>query len=146
MGLRPVGSLAFSGFGMFAAILGPIVLVNVTDMLGLAVGLLFFVIGVMAFFLSLHRIHGQMVIARKGEMAKAHELYAKAYEPLRATPSLEVLQKQAPLLSAAEALEKRLEGIQTWPFSDTVLVRIVAIASSVVTAIIVKLLLKPLGM
>lgn len=146
MGLRPVGSLAFSGFGMFAAILGPIVLVSITDVLGLTVGLLFFVIGVMAFFLSLYRIHRQMVIARKGEMAKAHELYAKAYEPLRTTPSLELLGKQAPLLSAAEALEKRLEGIQTWPFSDTILVRIVAIASSVVTAIVVKLLLKPLGM
>jgi hypothetical protein len=146
MGLRPVGSLAFSGFGMFAAILGPIVLVSIIDVLGLAVGLLFFLSGVMAFFLSLYRIHGQMVIARKGEIAKAHELYAKAYEPLRFAPSLELLGKQAPLLSAAEALEKRLEGIQTWPFSDAVLVRIVAIAGSVVTAIIVKLLLKPLGM
>jgi hypothetical protein len=146
MGLRPVGSLAFSGFGMFAAILGPIVLVSMTDVLGLTVGLLFFVIGVTTFFLSLYRIHRQMAMARKGEMAKAHELYVKAYEPLRFAPSLELLQKQAPLLSAAEALEKRLEGIQTWPFSDAVLVRIVAIASSVVTAIIVKLLLKPLGM
>ncbi len=146
MGLRPVGTLAFSGFGMFAAILCPIVLVSMTDVLGLAVGLLFFLSGVMAFFLSLYRIHGQMAMARKGEIAKAHELYAKAYEPLRFAPSLEVLQKQAPLLNAAEALEKRLEGIQTWPFSDGVLVRIVAIAGSVVTAIIVKLLLRPLGM
>jgi hypothetical protein len=146
MGLRPVGALAFSGFGMFAAILGPIVLVSVTDVLGLAVGLLFFVVGVMAFFLSLYRIHRQMTMARKGEIAKAHELYVKAYEPLRFAPSLELLQKQAPLLSAAEALEKRLEGIQTWPFSDAVFVRIVAIASSVVTAIIVKLVLRPLGM
>jgi hypothetical protein len=146
MGLRPVGSLAFSGFGMFAAILGPIVLVSMTEVVGLTVGLLFFVIGVMAFFLSLYRIHRQMVIARKAELAKAHELYAKAYEPLRFAPSLELLQKQAPLLSAAEALERRLEGIQTWPFSDTVFVRIVAIASSVVTAILVKLLLKPFGM
>jgi hypothetical protein len=146
MGLRPVGSLAFSGFRMFAAILGPIVLVSMTDVLGLTVGLLFFVIGVIAFFLSLYRIHGQMAIARKGEIAKAHELYAKAYEPLRATPSLELLGKQAPLLSAAEALEKRLEGIQTWPFSDAIFARIVVVASGVVTAIIVKLLLKPLGM
>jgi hypothetical protein len=79
-------------------------------------------------------------------MAKAHELYAKAYEPLRTTPSLELLGKQAPLLSAAEALEKRLEGIQTWPFSDAIFVRIVAIATSVVTSIIIKLILTPLGM
>jgi ABC-type multidrug transport system fused ATPase/permease subunit len=146
MGLKPVGALAFSGFRVFALILGPILLINISYTLALVVGLLFFVVGVVTFFLSLYRIHGQMILARKQEIAKAKKLYAEAYEPLRSAPSLELLQKQAPLLSAAEALEKRLEGIQTWPFSDAIFVRIVAIATSVVTAIIVKLILIPLGM
>jgi hypothetical protein len=146
MGLKPVGALAFSGFRIFALILGPILLVNIAYTLALVVGLIFFITGVIAFFLSLYRIHGQMMIARKQEIAKAKRLYAEAYEPLRFTPSLELLEKQAPLLSAAESLEKRLEGIQTWPFSDAIFVRIVAIATSVVTAIVVKLILKPLGM
>jgi hypothetical protein len=146
MGLKPVGALAFSGFRIFALIMGPILLVNLAYTLALVVGLLFFAVGVVAFFLSLYRIHGQMILARKQEIAKAKKLYAEAYEPLRSTPSLELLGKQAPLLSAAEALEKRLEGIQTWPFSDAIFVRILAIATSVVTAIIVKLILKPFGM
>jgi hypothetical protein len=54
-------------------------------------------------------------------------------------------QRQAPLLAAAEALEKRVEGIQSWPFSDALLARAVVIATSVVAAVLTRLAQRLLG-
>lgn len=65
---------------------------------------------------------------------------------MKAAGSLEALREQAPLLSAAEALEKRAEAIQTWPFDDRTLRLIAAIVTSVVVAAITRLVLKPLGL
>ena len=62
------------------------------------------------------------------------------------THTLEILEERSGLLSAAEALERRAEAIQTWPFSDALLTRIVVIGLSVVTAIVVRLVMKPLGL
>lgn len=42
-------------------------------------------------------------------------------------------------------LEKRAETIQTWPFDDRTLRLIAAIVTSVVIAVIARLILKPLG-
>jgi hypothetical protein len=79
-------------------------------------------------------------------LARARQLYAEAYEPLRFSPSLAVLELQAPLLAAAEALEKRADGIQQWPFSDALLARAVVIATSVVAAVITRLAQRFLGL
>jgi hypothetical protein len=51
-------------------------------------------IGLALFFLSLFRLHRQMVAVKATELALARELYAQAYKPLRSSPTLEVLYQQ----------------------------------------------------
>ena len=60
---------------------------------------------------------------------------------MRAEGTLEALERRSSLLSAAEALEKRAERIQEWPFDEGVFARVVAISSTVVAAILARLLL-----
>lgn len=146
LGLRPVGKLAFTGFWMFAATLAPILLISLTFVVSLVIGLLFFTAGVVAFFLSLWRLHEQMGRAKQRQLSRAQALYEQAYEPLMTTHTLEILKERSSLLSAAEALERRAEAIQTWPFNDALLTRIVVIGLGVVTAIITRLVMKPLGL
>ena len=146
LGLRPVGRLAFTGFWVFAATLAPILLVSLTFVVSLVIGLLFFIAGVIAFFLSLWRVHEQMGRAKQRQLLRAQTLYEQAYEPLMTTHTLEMLEERSKLLSAAEALERRAEAIQTWPFNDALLARIVVIGLSVITAVIARLVTKPLGL
>ena len=97
------------------------------------------------FFLSLRGLHRQMRTTRERAVERARRLYSEAYEPLRDRPSLEMLEKRAGLLSAAEALEKRAEHIRKWPFDEGTFARVVTIASGAFATIIARLLLKPFG-
>jgi hypothetical protein len=146
LGLRPVGRLAFTGFWMLFGSVGPLVLTNFSDLPGAVVGLGVLVAGVGLFFLSLRRLNRQMVAAKQRELERALDLYVQAYEAVRDEPTLEVLQRQVGLLSAAEALEKRAERIQEWPFDEATFARVVAIASSVAAVIIGRLVLEPVGL
>jgi hypothetical protein len=146
LGLRPVGSLAFTGFWMLLGTVGPLVLTNLSDIPGVIVGIGVLVAGVGLFFLSLRRLNRQMVAAKQRELERARDLYGHAYQPVRDEPTLEVLQQQAGLLSAAEALEKRAERIQEWPFDEAIFAQVVTIASSVAVVIISSLILSPVGL
>ena len=146
LGLRPVGKLAFTGFWIFTAILVPILLISLSSVLSWVVGLVFFVAGVVLFFLSLWRVHAQMERAKQRQITNAHELYELAYEPLMTNYNLQELKDRSSLLGAAQALEQRAEAIQTWPFSDAVIARIAVIALGVLSAIVTRLVQKPLGL
>ena len=146
LGLRPVGRLAFRAFQMVIVTLTPILLITIGYPLGLLVGLVVIVGVTAALFASLWRLHRAMVAAKRREIDRAHRLYAAAYAPLGAEPSLEVLQRQSPLLGAAEALERRARSIETWPFGDALFARIIVIASGVVTSVVVKLVLVSVGL
>jgi hypothetical protein len=146
LGLRPVGSLAFTGFWMLLGSVGPLVLTNLSDLPGVIVGIGVLVAGVGLFFLSLRRLNRQMVAVKLRELERARDLYGLAYQPVRDEPTLEVLERQAGLLGAAEALELRADRIQEWPFDEATFARVVAIASSVVAAIITSLILNPVGL
>lgn len=146
LGLAPVGALAFKGFLIFCAATVPFMLVNLRSRFDLALGLAFFVAGVAVFFLSMWRLHGQMVEAKRRHLAWARGLYAEAYEPVRASGTLETIRERAPLVSAAEALEKRAGAIQEWPIDERTITRIVAITMSVVTAVISRMVLRSLGL
>ena len=87
-----------------------------------------------------------MVAVKQRELTLARDLYMQAYEKVRDQPTLEVLQGQVGLLNAAEALEKRAERIQEWPFDDATFARVVTIASSAVATIIARFLLDPIGL
>jgi hypothetical protein len=119
------------------------VLSAAANQLGLVLGLLVLLIGVALFFLSLRRLNRQMVAVKQREIAWAQHLYAQAFEPLREAGTLEALQRQSSQLSAAEALEKRAERIQEWPFDESTFTRVVTISSTVVAAIIARVLLAP---
>jgi hypothetical protein len=80
------------------------------------------------------------------EVALARELYAEAYEPVRAERTLAALERRQPLLGAADALEKRARAIHEWPIDEATLAWVITVATSVVALTIGRLLLKPLGL
>ena len=146
LGLRPVGRLAFTGFWMLLGSVGPLVLTNASDAPGVILGITVLLVGVGLFFLSLRRLNRRMVAVKQRELNLARDLYMQAYQTVRDQPTLEVLQGQVGLLNAAEALEKRAERIQEWPFDDATFARVVTIASSAVATIIARFLLDPIGL
>jgi acyl-CoA reductase-like NAD-dependent aldehyde dehydrogenase len=87
-----------------------------------------------------------MVAVKQRELERAVDLYRQAYQPVRDEPTLEVLQRQTALLSAAEALEKRAERIQEWPFDEATFARVVTITSSVAAVVIARIILDPVGL
>jgi hypothetical protein len=146
LGLRPVGRLAFTGFWMLIGSVGPMVLTNASDLPGVILGVAVLAVGVGLFFLSLRRLNRRMVAVKQRELTLARDLYMQAYETVRDQPTLEVLQGQVGLLNAAEALEKRAERIQEWPFDEATFARVVTIASSAGATIIARFLLDPIGL
>jgi hypothetical protein len=146
LGLRPVGNLAFTGFWMLLGTVGPLVLTNLSDIPGVIVGISVLVAGVGLFFLSLRRLNRQMVAVKQRELERVRDLYRHAYQPVRDEPTLEVLQRQAGLRSAAEALESGQSASKTWPFDEAIFAQVVTIASSVAVIIISSLILTPVGL
>jgi len=146
LGLRPVGTVAFTGFWMLVGSAGPLVLTALDDIPGAVVGTAVLVAGVGLFFLSLRHLNRQMAAAKRRELDRVRDLYRQAYQPIADEPTLPVLERQAGLLSAAEALEKRAERIQEWPFDEAILARVVTIATSVTAVITAGLITKPVGL
>jgi hypothetical protein len=102
--------------------------------------------GVAGFFLSMFRLHRQMVAVKEREIATARELYGAAYEPVHEAPTLEVLERQQGLLGAAEALEKRAKAIQDWPVNEGRFARVATIVTSVTAVTIGLFIVAPLGL
>lgn len=146
LGLRPLGDVAFIGLWMLLLWLVPVVLTSLPDVVGVALGVLALSAGLATFFLSLLRLHRQMVEMKASELAIARELYAQAYEPVRREQTLEALDRQHGLLSAADALEKRARAIHEWPIDEGTFVRVLTIATSVIAITVARLILDPLGL
>ncbi len=145
LGLRPVGGLAFTGFWVFSLGFAPILITTATSPPTLILNLVFFLIGLGIFLLSLSRIHGQMAEAKQRHLELARRLYADAYAPIGRKPSLRTLDAQTPLLNAADALEKRATGIQEWPFGEVLGPRLAIIITSVIATVIARFLLATFG-
>jgi hypothetical protein len=146
LGLRPLGDVAFTALWIFLAWLLPLVLTGLSDVVGVVLGGALLVVALATFFFSLVRLHQQMVEVKAEELALARDLYAQAYAPVRATPTLETLEQQRNLLSAADALEKRAKAIHDWPIDEGTFARVITIATSVVAITIGRLLLNPFGL
>jgi hypothetical protein len=146
LGLRPLGDLAFTGLWILLAWLVPLVYTGLTDVVGVALGLGLLAAALATFFLSLVRLHHRMLEAKAEELRLARDLYAKAYEPVRRTPTLETLEEQRSLLAAADGLEKRAKAIHDWPIDEGTFARVLTIATSVVAIAIGRLLLDPFGL
>lgn len=146
LGLRPLGNLATSGLWMLLAWIVPVLLTGLPDVIGAVAGMSVLAAVLAAFFLSLFRIHRQMVEVKASELVIARDLYAQAYEPVREARTLEALERQRRLLGAADALEKRARDIHEWPFSERTPTLVITIATSVTAMTIGRLILDPLGL
>ena len=146
LGLRPLGDIAFMGLWMLLAWLVPVVLTGLPEVVGVLIGLGVLAAGLAAFFYSLLGLHRQLAEAKARELAIARNLYAEAYEPVRAERTLEALERQRGLLSAADALEKRAEAIHEWPIDEGTVARVLTVATSVVAITVARLILDPLGL
>lgn len=146
LGLRPLGNAAFTALWVLLAWLAPVLLTALSDVLAVAIGMLVLAAALAAFSLSLVRLHRQMVDVKAEELAFARELYAKAYAPVRASPTLEALSRQQGLLSAADRLEQRAHAIHDWPIDEGTFARVLTIATSVVGITIARLILDPFGL
>ena len=86
-----------------------------------------------------------MVEVKDSEIARARALYAEAFEPVRAEPTLAALDRQHTLLSAADAMEKRAHAIHDWPLDEGTVARVAGIVTSVIAVIIARLILVSFG-
>lgn len=146
LGLRPFGDVAFTGLWVLLAWLVPLVLTGLPDDVGFGIGVAVLALALATFFLSLVRLHHRMVEVKAEELALARDLYAQAYGPVRESPTLETLERQRSLLSAADALEQRAKAIHDWPIDEGTFARVLTIATSVVAITIGRLILDPFGL
>ena len=146
LGLRPLGAVAFTGLWMLMIWLVPVLLTGLPDLVGVVIGALVLVIALGAFFGSLLGLHRQMIEVKATEIGLARDLYTQAYEPVRAAPTLETLERQRSLLGAADALEKRAHAIHDWPIDEGTFARVLTITTSVIAMIVARLILEPLGL
>ena len=72
----------------------PVLWTGLPDLVGLVIALVVLAAGVAGFFLSMFRLHRQMVAVKEREIATARELYGAAYELVHEAPTLEVLERQ----------------------------------------------------
>ena len=149
LGLGEVGQLAFTAFWIYGAGFAPVLVVNVTNPIGLLLSLGLFLLGVGVFFACLEGLHRQLLAARRHYLAWAGQLYARAYAPIQ-SGSLAALGEQNQLLQAAEVIYRRAEAIQQWPFQQRRLAQMAGIVGSmvtfVVTGLITRLVLVRLGL
>jgi hypothetical protein len=146
LGLRPLGGVAFTGLWMLLAWLVPLLLTGLPDIVGVVIGVVVLGGALAAFLLSLLRLHRRMVEVKESELAAARELYAEAYEPVRTAPTLEALERQHTLLSAADSLDKRAHAIHEWPIDEGIVARVITISTSVMAITVARLILDPLGL
>lgn len=146
LGLQPLGGVAASGLWMLLAWLVPVLLTGLPDVIGAIIGVLVLAAALVTFFLSMLGLHRQMVAVKRDELTRARELYAKAYDPVHVSPTLDVLEQQRNLLSAADALEKRASAIHEWPFTERTPTLVITVVTSVIAMTIGRLLLDPFGL
>ncbi len=145
LGLLPIGRVPFTSFWLFgvAALLNFVFVAN--DLIGYAIGLGLFAAVLAALVVSFWRLHGQMVSAKAQYLAQARRLLAEASEPFGREPSLRTLEAQARRVAAAEAFEKRAEGILEWPIDERIVTRTALIASGAIAGLIARVVATQLG-
>jgi hypothetical protein len=131
---------------MVLASLVPLVLTGLPDIVGVLIGAFVLACALAAFFISLLRLHRQMAEVKVKELTFARELYAQAYEPLRAEATLAALERQRNLLTAADALEKRAQAIHVWPLDEGTAAWVIGVATSVIAVIVARLILTAFGL
>jgi hypothetical protein len=145
LGLGPLGSLASTGLVLLFAAAVPVLLVASDEPFTLILSLLIVATSVLVFFLSMWRIHGQMVEAKARYVAIARRLYEDAYKPLRAEPTVERLEAQATALRAAQALDERAADLLVWPIDEGTVRFIAVVITGVVTSLVIRAIFAAAG-
>jgi hypothetical protein len=146
LGLKPLGSLAFSAYLLLVAGAAPVLLRFTTSAVALAINVPLFLLGTATFALALWRVHRKMHATRTAALEVARRRFAEAFAPLRVTDDAATLLAQAPRLSAAEALEKRIERIKTWPVTGGLVGQSLVITVSVVTGLVSRAVTNAIGL
>lgn len=146
LGLALVGLLAFNGFMAFLAVLVPYLLVSLQRPRDLVLGLTLAIAPVVLEFLSLYRLHLQMVAARVRYVTWTRRLYAEVLTPVRMSSTAEELAERADLVTAAEALVRRSEATQEWPLTDRSFGIMLGVAVGVITSAFARIVLIGLGL
>lgn len=146
LGLRPFGALAFVPVLIYTAAAFPLILITGVLDIRDAVIILGLLIGLLALsFASLRRLRRQLLEAKGRTLRWARGLYGDALDPVR-DGGIAELRAGAPELMAAESVERRAAAIQEWPFDEGIFRVIVAMVTSVVTAILARLILSQLNL
>lgn len=145
LGLRPLGRVAFTGLWMVLVLLMPLVLTGLPGLVGVSIGALVLAGALACFFLSLLRLHRRMAEVKVDELTFTRELYARAYEPVRADGTLGVLERQRNVLAAADALEKRAQAIHEWPTDERTVAWVIGVTTSAIAVTVARLILFLLG-
>jgi hypothetical protein len=145
LGLGHVGAAAFTGFWLTFAAAAPLLLVSGQDAATFIIGLVIVLVVTLLFVLSMGRLHAQMRAAKTRYVTMARAYVAVAYEPIRATGTLETLQKAGPALNAAQALADRAEKILEWPIDERMVTFMTVVVTGVVTSLVVRFVLQAAG-
>jgi hypothetical protein len=135
----------FTGFWLFAVAALAYFVFVANDLIGYAIGLGLFAVVLAALVVSFWRLHEQMVSSKARYLAEARRLLAEASEPFGRDPSLRTLEAQARRVAAAEAFEKRAEGILEWPIDEQIVTRTALIATGAVAGLIARVVATQLG-
>lgn len=146
LGLGPLGRLAFSAYLLLAAGVAPFAIVGTRDVRSAVVALGITMIATIFFFMSVSRLHLQLVSAKMRYFAHLRHLYAQAFRPLENAWSLEALSEQSGHLSVTEVLHRQIVAIQGWPFDEAIVARVVLIATSVAAIVAARLILSRFGL
>jgi len=145
LGLKPFGRLAFVGFAVSIVMVVPLAAATEADPRSQVVLLATVFLLAALFFVSLYRLHGQLVAAKAEHAAWARRLYAAALGPVQDAPTEETLSRQSASLLAAAELERRVGDIAEWPFDDWVLRAVVAILLGATAGIAARVVATGLG-
>jgi len=127
LGLKALGRLAFAGFIILIAFLGPVMVATAGDLRADIFMYISVFGGVGLFFLSLSTLHAQAAAAKAERLAWARALYAGAIAPLESGADADALATRSASLLAAAEIERKVLAIPEWPIDDWIWRTIVAI-------------------
>jgi len=138
LGLMPLGRLAFTGFIILIAMLGPVVFASAGDVRADIFLLLVMFGGVSLFFVSLSTLHQQATAAKAERLAWARRLYGEAVTPLEAGAEAGAAAAQSSSLLAAAEIERKVLAIPEWPIDDWIWRAILAVLIGATAGVVAR--------
>lgn len=148
LGLGPFGALAATTFGVVALTFAPLMIGAAPDphLRELVFDLTILAVVLVLLFSSVYRMHRRMVTEKAKHLTWAKRQYGKAFRAATKSATPQMAPSVAAELQIAAEAERRAAAIQTWPFDVSALRTIGAIVSSVLAAMIARLVLSRIGL